>query len=356
MTKGIIEKFLNNRCTEAELDEIIQWANTEAINEENKNLGFDIWNQYQVEDDLEYDEKLNILFDKIQQKIDISGTNNKIAERRIPGLSVFTTWLTRAAAFLLIPVVTFLLYTLSERNAESLKYTSLAIDSIEVVAPIGSRTVVHLSDGSDIHLNYGSKLKYPQVFTGEHREVILTGEGFFNVAHNPNKPFIVITEQLRVKALGTSFNVLAYPGDNIIETTLVDGKVLLERILQDGTIKNIGAMVPGQHINYMIESGSISSTTGNIEKYVAWKDGKVVFEDTPIVQIADRLSRMYNTDIEVDDDIKEYYYTVTFVDEPLFQILDLLTIATPITYKALPREKLANGTFSKQKIIIKRKN
>ena len=63
---------------------------------------------------------------------------------------------------------------------------------------------------------------------------------------------------------------------------------------------------------------------------------------------------MFNVDIEVSDDIKDYIYTVTFVDEPLFQILDLMTIATPVTYDALPRKKLPDGTFSKQKIIIQK--
>jgi len=63
---------------------------------------------------------------------------------------------------------------------------------------------------------------------------------------------------------------------------------------------------------------------------------------------------MFNVDIKVDDDVKHYKFTVTFIDEPLFQILDLLTIATPISYQALPRTKNPDGTFSKQKIIIEK--
>ncbi len=198
-------------------------------------------------------------------------------------------------------------------------------------------------------------MKYPQNFTGDTRGVILTGEGYFNIAHNPEKPFIVKSGKLNVKALGTKFNVLAYPGEEIIATTLVEGKVVVEQKLANGNMKTIGSMEPGQHISYHINNEVISSTKGSVEKYIAWKDGKLVFENESIEEVTNRLSRMFNVDFEIANDVKDYSYTVTFVDEPLFQILDLMTIATPISYKALARKKLPDGTFSKQKIKIEKK-
>ena len=260
-----------------------------------------------------------------------------------------------AAAILLLPVLAFLFYTLSEKSFEPAMYANMAVDSVEIIAPIGSRTVVQLSDGSEVHLNYGSKIKYPQNFIGNTREVLLSGEGYFNVARNPEKPFIVKTRQLNIKALGTALNVWAYPDEDVIKTTLVNGKVVLEQTEIDGEPKTIGTMVPGQHVNYNIKTGAVSSSKGDIAKYIAWKDGKLVFENESIRQVADRLSRMFNVDIEVSDNIKEYTYTVTFVDEPLFQILDLMTLATPVSYKALPRKKLPDGTFSKQKVVIEKR-
>ncbi len=353
MTKDILIKFLNNNCTEAELNEVLHWVETSALTENGKKLGFDDWKNYREEGNWENDEKFTTLFDEIQRKID--AREHKTIKSKTITLPVFTKWLTRAAAILLIPVLTFLFYTLSEKKMESIKYANLAVDSLEIVAPIGSRTIVQLSDGSEIHLNYGSKIKYPQFFSGDTREVTLSGEGFFEVAHNPEKPFIVKTVGLSVKALGTAFNVLAYPGDDIIETTLVNGKVVLEQNEADGKTKTIGAMEPGQHVEYNIKTGAVSSTKGSIEKFVAWKDGKLVFEDTPIIEVAERLSRMFNVDIEVADDITDNIYTVIFMDEPLSQILDLMTIATPVIYKADAREKLPDGTFSKQKITIEKR-
>lgn len=356
MTKDTIIKFLNNRCTAAELEEVVRWANTEALNKKSKTQAFDEWKSFQVGDNPGDDEKFSLLFDKIQHKIDVDSQKQKNTESKRSTLSIIAIWLTRAAAILLIPVLAFLFYTLSEKKLDSVQYANLSLDSIEVIAPIGSRTVVQLSDGSKVHLNYGSKLKYPQVFSGDTREVKLSGEGYFKVAHNPDKPFIVNTGKLNVKALGTVFNVLAYPYNDVIETTLINGKVVLEQNDAAGNSKAIGTMEPGQHVNYNIKTSVVSSIIGDVEKYIAWKDGKLIFEDTPIVEVAEKLSRMFNVEIKLSDAIKEHTYTVTFIDEPIFQILDLMTIATPISYKALPRKKLADGTYSSQKIIIEERN
>jgi transmembrane sensor len=355
MTKNTIIKFLNNQCTSAELEEIVRWANTEAFSEEGTRLAFDDWKSYREEGSVEDDEKFSLLFDKIQQKINSKSRKNRNIETRKP---VFITWLTRAAAILLLPALAFLFYTLSENaeiKMESAQLANLPVDSLEIIAPIGSRTVVQLTDGSKVHLNYGSRLKYPQTFTGDTREVLLTGEGYFDVAHNPEKPFIVNTGKLNVRALGTAFNVLAYPDNDAVQTTLVNGKVVLERTEAEGKVKTIGAMMPGQHVNYNVNTGAIISSRDNIDKFIAWKEGKLVFDETTILEAAEKLSRMFNVTIEVDEDITDYTYTVTFEDEPLFQILELMTVATPVRYKALSRKKLQDDTYSKQKIVFEKR-
>jgi ferric-dicitrate binding protein FerR (iron transport regulator) len=350
MTQELLIKFLNDKCTDEELKEVLHWIKNDSLNNQSKNWGYQDWTEFKTNENLMDNDNLSSLLDKIHHKININKQNIKNPNAGI------TTWLTRAAAILLIPVLAFLFYTISEKKSESINYTSnLTVDSLEIIAPAGSRTVVQLSDGSEVHLNYGSKLKYPQNFTGDTRGVILLGEGYFNIAHNPEKPFIVKTGKLNVKALGTKFNVQAYPGEEIIATTLVEGKVVVEQKFANGNIKTIGAMEPGQHVNYDLNSEVVSCTKGSVEKYIAWKDGKLVFENESIVEVTDRLSRMFNVDFEVADNVKDYSYTVTFVDEPLFQILDLMTIATPVTYKALPRKKLPDGTFSKQKIVIEKR-
>lgn len=355
MKKELLIKYLNNQCTEAELLEVLSWLKADALNEENKRWGFEVWNSWQEPGNMDDDESYTAIFDRIQERIDANSQKNNADAHRPIRLSILANWLTKAAAVLLIPVLTFLFYTLSEKEIESAKYGSLATDSLEVIAPLGAITVVQLSDGSEVQLNYGSKIKYPYLFSGDTREVTLTGEGFFKVAPDPEKPFIVKAGDLSIKAVGTTFNVLAYPDHDAVETTLVTGKVILEQVKKGGENKNIGTLKPGMHVNYNIQTGSISSSEGNVQKYISWTEGKLIFEDTPILQVTERLSRMFHVDFDVKDELKDYIYTVTFTDEPLYQILDLMAIATPVAYKILPRRKLPDGTFSKQKIILEKR-
>lgn len=352
MTKELLIKFLNNKCSVEEIGIIVQWINTDALNTDAKQLGFEEWKAYQEYDESGNTEEFSNLLDKIHHKININNNKSKNIENITFANSKITIWITRAAAIMLLPVLGFLFYMLSENNIGANKYSDQMVDSLEIVAPIGSRTVVLLSDGSTVHLNYGSKLKYPQVFTGNTRGIILSGEAYFEVSHNPDQPFIVKTGKLNVKALGTVFNVFAYADNDLVETTLVEGKVELERILSDGNAKSIGIMLPNQHARYNTITGKVTNSEVRVDKYTAWKDGKHIFENEPITSVAKKLDRMFNVEIEVAEEIKDITYTVTFVDEPLFQILDLMALATPISYETMPRAKLKDGTFSKQKILI----
>lgn len=352
MTKDLINKFLNNQCTSEELQKVLQWVRTDALNTNGKELNLQEWRGYEGEDLFSEEEKLNSLLDKIHHKINISNNLELDNKRPIQKATLFT-WITRAAAILLIPVIAFLLYTTSQKTHIIDDYVNAKVDSLEIIAPIGSKTIVQLSDGSEVFLNHGSKLKYPQKFVGLTREVVLSGEAYFKVAHNTEKPFVVNTANIKIKALGTEFNVLAYPNEDIIETTLVNGKVTLEELNTKEGIHFLGRMEPNQHVRYNTQTGKVTSTLGNVEKYVSWKEGRLIFKNEPIEQIANRLNRWYNVEIIFEDDeVKALSYTATFVDETLFQILDLMELATPIKYKAMPRQKLEGGIFSKQKIII----
>jgi ferric-dicitrate binding protein FerR (iron transport regulator) len=297
-------------------------------------------------------EKYNVLLHKIHHEINLRKQQKH--NGRIMVFKNAAKWLSRAAAILFIPLLGVVFYLLFNNTIQMKEFADLTVDSLEVIAPIGSRTVVQLSDGTEIHLNYGSKIKYPRNFIGDTRGITLSGEGYFNVAHNPEKPFVVKTGILDVKALGTEFNVHAYPGDEAISTTLVKGKVVIEKTDAD-QITMVGAMVPGQHVEYDIKSGKITSAKGATEKYTAWREGRMIFDNTPILEVARELSRKFNVDIVVAPEIYDLTYTVTFADDPLYLILDLMTETTPVSYKRFPREKLADGSFSKQKIRIEKR-
>jgi len=355
MNKEILIKYLNNNCSDDEFKELANWLENEAATDVGKYWSYGYWKIFEPDLKKKDEKKYSALLDKIHHEINLKHRKN--SDSKVINFSKIAKWLSRAAAILFIPLLGVVFYLLSNSNLQMNKFTdlSLTVDSLEVIAPIGSRTVVQLSDGTEVNLNYGSKIKYPQNFTGETREITLLGEAYFDVAHNPDKPFIVKTGKLNVKALGTEFNVNAYPDDDIIATTLVEGKVIIEEILPDSKIGQIETMAPGQHIAYNSKTGKISSNQVNIEDYIAWKEGKLVFDNTPILRVTKKLSRMFNVEFYVADDIKDLTYTVTFADDPLYLILDLMTETTPVTYKRFPRKKLDDGTFSKQIIKIERR-
>jgi ferric-dicitrate binding protein FerR (iron transport regulator) len=355
MNKEVLIKYLNNNCTDKEFEELASWLENEAATDVGKYWSYDYWKIFEPDLKKKDEKKYSALLDKIHHEINLK--HQKGSDVKVINFSKIAKWFSRAAAILFIPLLGVVFYLLSNNNLQVNRLTdlSLTVDSLEVIAPTGSRTVVQLSDGTEVNLNYGSRIKYPQNFTGDTREITLSGEAYFDVAPNPDKPFIVKTGKLNVKALGTEFNVNAYPDDDVIATTLVEGKVIIEKILPDNKTGQVGAMVPGQHLAYHSKTGKISSNQVNVENYIAWKEGKLVFDNTPILGVTEKLGRMFNVEFHVADDVKDLTYTVTFADDPLYFILDLMTETTPITYKRFPRKKRDDGTFSKQIIKIERR-
>lgn len=352
MNKELLEKYLNNSCAPEEFDEFVNWVKTEAFYKEGKRLGFSDWKSFEPDLEAKDKQKYDALLDKIHHEINL----NPQRIDKVIGIRKVAFWLSRAAAILFIPLLGIVIYLLSQDNLQiNNLFADITVDSLEIIAPIGSRAVIQLSDGTEVNLNYGSKIKYPQYFSENTRGVTLSGEAYFKVAHNPDKPFIVKTGSLNIKALGTKFNVQAYPGDDVVATTLIEGKVRIEKNRSGERVEPVIDLVPKQHVSYHLKSDKTTSTKGNTDKYTSWKEGKLVFDNEPLTGVADKLSRKFYVDIEVADNIKDYSYTVTFVDDPLFLILDLMKEVTDIKYKTYPRKKLVDGTFSKQKIRIEKR-
>ncbi|MBN2480786.1 MAG: DUF4974 domain-containing protein [Bacteroidales bacterium] len=236
----------------------------------------------------------------------------------------------------------------------------------EIVAPIGSRSHVTLSDGTDIWLNAGSKLQYPARFGDGEREVYLEGEAFFDVVEG-KKLFIVRTSDLNIKVYGTQFNVKSYPDEDLIETTLVEGKLSVESI-RDQNIKEPIMLEPNQKVTYIkstqvkpvMQDDGKSTIQENVvveEKpaeiviiprvdpvlITSWKDSEWVFSREPLGELAVKLERRFNVEITFEDEsLKNYRFTGNFKDETFEQVLGILQIGAPVLY-----------TIDKNKVILK---
>ncbi len=346
MTKELFIKYLQGNCTESEFEQILSWIKEGAASTSKQGIVNEIWNEFEPEAGPAERIKYNRILDKIHHRINISQNNRQSRIQIVPIRNRILSVLTRVAAILLLPVLSLLFYT----NLSNKDRYAVNLNDLEVEAPAGSRMHIELGDGTKVWLNHGSKLKYPLRFEGENRKVFLTGEAYFEVAHNKKVPFIVGTNLLDVKATGTAFNVSAYPGDNNISTTLVEGEVIL---YERETKHEIKALLPGECLKFDPQKNVYILESEYTGKYTAWKDGLLVFKNERVEDIAKKLARWYNVEVEIDNEkVKEFTFTATFMDETLQQVLELMTLATPVNYQLTLREKLPDGSFSKQKVLI----
>ena len=161
-----------------------------------------------------------------------------------------------------------------------------------------------LSDGTKVYLNSDTRLIYPVIFEEGKREVELQGEAYFEVAHDSVCPFMVKTKDMTVKVLGTAFNVKSYADENRIETTLVEGKV---NIIQG---KQQLPLSPGEQIRYNPATGHLEKVKVNPLLYVSWKDGLFIFERQRLEDLFTILSRWYDVEIFFErQELKERLFT-----------------------------------------------
>ena len=179
-----------------------------------------------------------------------------------------------------------------------------------------------LSDGTIVFLNSESKLRYPVPFKGKFRKVYLEGEAFFQVKSNKDKPFIVDVNQMKVKVLGTSFGVRSYKDEDRILTTLVEGKVFVSVPHING--KTI--LQPSYQACFNKKECKLESKIVDVEQYVGWKDGRLVFDNTPLDKILRELSRWYDFEVfYMNKDLKDIPFSINIKKYDDFnEILDVL--------------------------------
>ncbi|MEI6678568.1 MAG: FecR domain-containing protein [Mariniphaga sp.] len=170
----------------------------------------------------------------------------------------------------------------------------------QLIIPYGKTSEVLLPDGTKVFLNAGSRLIYPENFSGKTREVFLVGEAYFDVKHDLQHPFIVQLNDLRLKVLGTRFNISAYSADNIIETVLAEGKVSMEKN-NAGLFDKVTELVPGQLASFDRTIQSINLKSVDANNYILWTKGLFQFESTDLSRITKRLERYYNIRFEYKD-------------------------------------------------------
>ncbi|MDR2913511.1 MAG: DUF4974 domain-containing protein, partial [Tannerella sp.] len=253
-----------------------------------------------------------------------------------------------AAALLFIPIIIISIVLFKEIQERD----NVPVEQIELTSANGLVTKVILLDGSEVWLNSGSKLSYPQRFIGDTRDVFLSGEAYFKVNSNQTNRFVVSVEDgLYVSAYGTEFNVSAYKEEQTIEATLVSGNI--EVGLFAGEIAGATKVLHGQQVVFNKENRQVTIADINIAVETSWKDGKMIFRRAGMKDVMRSLSRRFNVDIHLDgEELHDYEYSATFTTETLDEILYLLEKTAPIKTKIIYPEQIDDYAFTKRKVII----
>lgn len=210
----------------------------------------------------------------------------------------------------------------------------------EIVVPRGNRTSVTLPDGSQVWISNGSKLIYPESFTGDTRDVQLEGEGFFEVTHDENHPFIVSVGEERIKVLGTKFAVMAYPNDDQVKAELISGKIQFDIHTGDTNNEYKSFMVkPSHSLVYDKTSGKVYESMIPDGFYDYWIEGTYRFKNETFESLAKKIERIYNIEVIFkDEQFKTRTFTGTLsVDENIYSLMEVFKNASesgkPFNYK-----------------------
>ncbi len=176
----------------------------------------------------------------------------------------------------------------------------VALNTLRI--PRGGEYKLVLEDGTKVWLNSESELTYPVKFTGNFREVTLTGEAYFEVTHDETRPFYVKTLSQQVRVLGTSFNVNAYKSADFSATTLVEGSVEVTYVGTDENYQNAQILSPNEQFLYNTETHQSSVNKVDPYHYVSWKDGRIVLRNEPLGSFMEKLARWYDVKVVFEDE------------------------------------------------------
>lgn len=378
--KKIISKYLASEASEAEINQLLKWLEKKK-------------NQKTFKDYLKTKLLLDIKYNTIDsQEAYIMLLDEIKLMKKIKEKNRLATWFKYAAVFVgLVTLTTYTLYRsdagfskittseitleIDDNNVEiidlderkiikskngneigsiqndvltyknnSNKKTRLAYNNILSV-PYGKQFDVILADGTTIHLNAGSVLKYPSNFNGSSkREVYLKGEAYFKVTKDKSKPFIVKTENLDTRVYGTEFNVSAYENDAETEVVLVEGIVGIHEVVKKTDFPKEYLMIkPAQKATLEKNVRGITIKNVDVNSYIQWKEGVMMFNDENIANIFKKLERQFNVDIQNNyPDLNTHSYTGVFRFENIDEILTTISTHTNFSY-----------TRKENKIIIK---
>lgn len=329
----ILKKLFNYDCSGEELKQLLEKLDSK----EEKDFLFAeaerLW-----EESKENENRISVDSEKIYARVltqmqqgenssKITAQSNQLSLRSIARNPKVRNFL-KIAAVLLIAALLFVGgYSVLHRSHQN------TFAFIQVKVPRGAKKMVVLPDSTRVWINSESTFQYPKHFGGKTRTVHLTGEAYFEVTKDASHPFIVSTPEMNVKVLGTGFDVSAYPEAKHVSATLVHGRIMAYHVNTNGYIENKVVLSPGERSIFKPEKGAFTVKKVDTKIYTSWKEGDLVFKDTPFSEVVKRINRWYNVDMVVNDKTIEHFdYTVNFENDSLQSVLKVLEEITPVRF------------------------
>ena len=322
----LILKDLTGMANQTDRELLNQWLNARVENENNFEKIKQIWN---TPDTSLPSPNLNDAWMKIKQRAsiqepDLNERHSIQPENKNPTLMkyVFGSRLLRVAAVLILFIITsYLLFKIPTKSE---------INNFNVSS--GSIQTINLMDGSKITLDAVSTLRFPKKFTGNRREVYLNGEGFFQISPDPDKPFIVHTNNAVITVLGTAFNIRAWQQYNETIVAVAEGKVSLR---QDNKSKNIEEITITKNQSSIVKADENPTPPQNINinNFTSWQQRQMYFKSVPLQEVLDQLERWYGLEFQLpEESAGSNRVTIYIENKSIPEILDVIALMNNYKY------------------------
>lgn len=318
--KYLFEKYLQNNCSKGELTEFWQLMSQLSENDLVSEEMMTLWDKISPEHQPSGKADKEKIYASIRERAATQQPDyNRLHHKKRYQLLIRTL---KIAAVLF----TCLVLAWWQRSGKEQAAPSLAADH----APSPVRQVISLPDGTTAILNSNSKLDYPPIFSGNSRDVYLTGEAYFDVQEQPGQPFIVHTGKFTTTVLGTRFNIRNYPGEQDVIVTVASGKVKVS-----GEEKMLGILVRNGQIVADKVSGTALQREVDVRQVTAWKRQNLFFKNMTLGEAVAVLNDHYDAQIRFRNEaLRHCRFTGTFLsDNKLEQVLDVITAVTDIRWQ-----------------------
>lgn len=327
----LFERYLKRECSPREVEELIillQRAEAEEqLDEPMKKLWESLRN-----DGVQYDVDWNKMYNSIvesQEHADMVIKRSVSPSRRV--------YLVVAA---IVIITGFSLLWFLYPGPSTIPELSSKTEISPQKKPQTTHQTIHLPDGSTVILNTNSTLNYPSVFSKGRRDVYLSGEGFFDIRHDPSKPFFVHAGKLVVKVLGTVFNIRSYPQQENIQVTVTRGKV---QVLKEEKI--LGTLTASDQITFANSSEDVKITRADTLAVTAWKPAELHFNDITMEEASRQIEKQFNMTVEFSNSsIKECRVTATFSENDMVEeVLAVICAVSKSDYTITNKKIIING-------------